>query len=272
MAENPHQHQTRTAGLITGASSGIGRALAKVLARHGHDLVLVARDAQRLAQLANELQQTSGITAMAIPADLSITTSPQNIFAELHRLGIKISLLVNNAGFDVFGEFFETDLKQELQMIQVNLVSVTQLTKLVLPGMRQQGYGQILNLGSTGSFVPSPLNAVYSATKAYVLSFSEAISEELQGSGITVTALCPGATESEFHQRARTEDIPLRRFGAMQAATVAEIGYRAMMAGRRVVVPGLYNQVQVLLARVLPRSVLPRMAKLMLQSPRRGAS
>jgi len=272
MADDTHQHQTRTTGLITGASSGIGRALAKVLARYGHDLVLVARDGQRLEQLASELQQSSGIAAKAIPADLSVKTSSQDIIAELQRQGIKISLLVNNAGFDVYGEFFETDLTEELQMIQVNLVSLTQLTKLVLPGMRQQGYGRILNLGSTGSFIPSPLNAVYSATKAYVLSFSEAISEELQGSGITVTALCPGATESEFHQRASMEDIRLRRFGAMQAATVAEIGYRAMMAGRRVVVPGLHNQAQVLLARVLPRSVMPRMAKLMLQSPRREAS
>lgn len=272
MPDDMHQQLPRTTGLITGASSGIGRALARVLARHGHDLVLVARDGHRLARLAGELQQSSGIAATAIPADLSVATSSQDIIAELLKQGIKLSLLVNNAGFDVYGEFLETDQAEELRMIQVNLVSLTQLTKLVLPGMRQQGYGRILNLGSTGSFIPSPLNAVYSATKAYVLSFSEAIGEELRGSGITVTALCPGATESEFHQRASMEGIRLRRFGAMEAAAVAEIGYRGMMAGRRVVVPGWHNRAQVLFARILPRSVMPRMAKLMLQSPRRGAS
>lgn len=266
------QFQNRTTALITGASSGIGYALAKVFARNGHDLVLVARNQQRLSQLAGELRQEFTIATKVIPTDLSVSTSAQDLFGELQQESIRISLLVNNAGFDVYGNFCETDLTKELQMIQVNLVSLTQLTKLLLADMRQQRYGRILNLGSTGSFVPSPLNAVYSATKAYVLSFSEAIAEELQGSGVTVTVLCPGATKTEFHQRASIDNIRLLRFGVMEAATVAEIGYRAMMAGRRVVVPGLYNQVQVLFTRFLPRSVMARMAKAMLQGSRRGAA
>jgi short-subunit dehydrogenase len=132
--------------------------------------------------------------------------------------------------------------------------------------MRQQRYGRILNIGSTGSFVPSPLNAVYSATKAYVLSFSEAIAEELEGSGVTVTALCPGATKTQFHKRANAENIPLLRFGVLDAENVAEIGYRAMMAGRRVVVPGLYNQMQLFFAKFTPRRVVTRMARAMLQT------
>ena len=174
-------------------------------------------------------------------------------------------MLVNNAGVDVYGNFHETDMAKELEMIQLNLVSLTQLTKLLLPEMRKRGYGKILNLGSTGSFIPSPLNAVYSATKAYVLSFSEAIAEELQGSGVTVTVLCPGATRTEFQKRANMENIRLLRYGVMDAADVAEIGYRAMMAGRRVVVPGLFNKVQILLARLLPTSTMTKLAKAMLK-------
>ena len=272
MISDTHQFQNSTTALITGASSGIGYALAKVFARHGHNLVLVARDRQRLSQLASEVRQEFGVATKVIPADLSVSTSAHDLCDELQQASIKISLLVNNAGFDVYGHFCETDLTKELHMIQVNLVSLTQLTKLLLADMRQQRYGRILNLGSTGSFVPSTLNAVYSATKAYVLSFSEAIAEELQGSGVTVTVLCPGATKTEFHQRASIEDIRLLRFGVMGAATVAEIGYRAMMAGRRVVVPGLYNQVQVLFAGFLPRGVMVKMAKVMLQRSRRAAA
>lgn len=255
-----------TTALITGASSGIGYALAKVFARHRHDLVVVARDQERLNRLADEMRKAFGVTVRVIAKDLSRPDSAREIFDELRRDSLPIHYLVNNAGVDVYGNFYETDWARELQMIQINLVSLTQLTKLLLAGMRQQGYGKILNLGSTGSFVPSPLNAVYSATKAYVLSFSEAIAEELDGQGITVTALCPGATRTEFQARAGIGgNIRLLRFGAMDAATVAETGFRAMMAGKRVVVPGLYNQVQVLFARFLPESWVVKMAKAMLQ-------
>jgi short-subunit dehydrogenase len=176
--------------------------------------------------------------------------------------------LVNNAGVDVYGYFYDTDWTQELEMIQLNLVSLTHLTKLLLADMRQQGFGRILNLGSTGSFVPSPLNAVYSATKAYVWSFSTALAEELRGTGITVTVLCPGATRTEFQERAHIENVRLMRFGVMEAVAVAEAGYRAMISGRRIEVPGLYSKTQVLLTRLLPNSLMVRMAKAMLQPMR----
>lgn len=255
----------RMTALITGASSGIGYQLAEVFARNGHGLVLVARNKEKLRQLADHLQEMFGTATKLISKDLSLKTSAQEIFDELQQESVRISMLVNNAGMDVYGRFYETDMAQELQMIQVNLVSLTQLTKLLLPDMRKEGYGRILNLGSTGSFISSPFNAVYSATKAYVLSFSEAIAEELRGSGVTVTVLCPGATRTEFQKRANMENVRLLRFGAMDAALVAEIGYRAMMAGRRVVVPGVFNKAQVLLARLLPRTAMTKMAKAMLE-------
>lgn len=257
---------TSSTALITGASSGIGYAMAKVFASHGHNLVLVARNAPRLEELAGELRGQYNIAVEVLPKDLASGTAAQELFDALQEKSISIDILVNNAGFDVYGNFYETDLKEELELIQVNLVTLTQLTKLFLAGMRRRGYGRILNVGSTGSFVPSPLNAVYSATKAYVLSFSEAIADELEGSGVTVTAICPGATRSNFHKRADMMSIPLLRFGVLSAETVAMSGYRALMAGKRVVVPGFYNQMQVLFARLLPGSLVAKMAKIMLRS------
>ena len=262
---NSDNTPTRATALITGASSGIGYELTKVFARHGHDLVLVARNQDKLYQLAEELRATFGLTVKVLAKDLSLPTTVPEIVAELQQTAIRVGLLVNNAGVDVYGYFYDTAWTQELQMIQLNLVSLTYLTKYLLADMRQQGFGRILNLGSTGSFVPSPLNTVYSATKAYVWSFSVALAEELRGTGITVTVLCPGATRTEFQGRAHIEGVRLLRYGVMEAASVAEAGYRGMMAGQRVVVPGLYNQVQVLLARLLPSSLMVRMAKAMLR-------
>ena len=178
---------------------------------------------------------------------------------------VSVDILVNNAGFDVYGNFYKTDLTRELQMIQVNLVTLTQLTKLLVGDMVKRRRGKILNLGSIGSFISSPLNAVYSATKAYVLSFSEAIAEELQGCGVTVTCLCPGPTRTEFQKRAQMGDVRLLKYGVMNADTVAQIGYRALMAGRRVVVPGLYNQIQIQFLRLLPRAGIVKLSKFMLQ-------
>jgi len=256
---------TRTTALITGASSGIGTELAKVFARHGHDLVLVARNQDRLFQLAQDLSAAFNLSVTVIAKDLATPTAVPELVAEVRQAGLRISFLVNNAGMDVYGYFYDTDWQQELQMIQLNLVSLTQLTKLLLAEMCQQRSGRILNLGSTGSFVPSPLNTVYAATKAFVLSFSSALAEELRGTGVTVTALCPGATRTEFQARAHIGRVRLLRFGVLEAATVAEVGYRAMMSGQRVVVPGLYNQAQILLARLLPSSLMVRMARAMLQ-------
>ena len=255
---------TQTTALITGASSGIGAELAKVFARHGHNLVLVARNQDRLFRFAQDLSAAFNISVTVIAKDLATPTAVPDLVAEVQEAGVRISHLVNNAGMDVYGCFYNTDRQQELQMIQLNLISLTQLTKLLLADMRQQRSGRILNLGSTGSFVPSPLNTVYAATKAYVWSFSAALAEELRGTGVTVTALCPGATRTEFQAQAHIGRVRLLRFGVLETAYVAEVGYRAIMSGRRVVVPGLYNQAQILLARLLPSSMVVRMAKEML--------
>jgi short-subunit dehydrogenase len=259
---------SKTIALITGASSGIGYELAKVFSQHGHDLVLVARNRDKLLQLGEELRAAFGITVTVLAKDLSLPAAVPELVAELQQRAVRINFLVNNAGVDVYGYFYDTDWTQELEMIQLNLVSLTHLTKLLLADMRQQGFGRILNLGSTGSFVPSPLNAVYSATKAYVWSFSTALAEELRGTGITVTVLCPGATRTEFQERAHIENVRLMRFGVMEAVAVAEAGYRAMISGRRIEVPGLYSKTQVLLTRLLPNSLMVRMAKAMLQPMR----
>jgi short-subunit dehydrogenase len=254
-----------THALITGASSGIGRELTRIFARQGTNLVLVARDEGRLEQLADEVRKANGVDVMVMAFDLSRVGAAQEIFIKLQLESIRIDFLVNNAGFDVYGRFFETDLALELQMIHVNLIALTQLTKFFLADMVERGYGKILNLGSTGSFVASPLNAVYSATKAYVLSFSEALTEELRRSGVTVTALCPGATKTEFQQRAGMNEIRLLRLGVMDAEAVAEIGFRAMMSGKRIIVPGFFNKLQVFLTRLLPRRVMVRAARMMLE-------
>jgi short-subunit dehydrogenase len=235
----------RPNALITGASSGIGAALADVFAQHGHDLILVARDRRRLDDVASRLRETRQTSVFPILADLSQPGSAHAVYREVQSFHLTIDVLVNNAGMIVYGEFSQTELARELAMIGVNLIALTELTKLCLPDMLARGHGAILNLGSTGSFAPSPLNAVYSATKAYVLSFSEAIAEELDGTGITVTALCPGATRSDLQRRAGMEDVRLLQRGVMDPAEVAEAGYRALQAGRPRRVPGRSDRLQI---------------------------
>ncbi len=253
--------------LVTGASHGIGYELSRLLARNGCNLILVARNKQKLRQIADELKDSFGITTKIIVRDLSVGTAPEEIFAECEREAIPVDILVNNAGFQEYGPFSETDLQKELQMIQVHISALTHLTKLFLPAMLKRGQGRILNVGSTGSFTPGgPLNAVYCATKAYVLSFSEAIAEELNGSGVTVTALCPGATKTEFARRAHIEDIRLFKFerGVMDAGKVAEIGYQALMKGKRSIVAGMANKLTVFSLKYLPRRMMTTTAKFLM--------
>jgi short-subunit dehydrogenase len=187
-----HGSVTRRVALITGASSGIGYELAKRFARNNFDLVLVARDGRRLQRVADELGQEQKIAATVLARDLSLPGAAAAIAADLHAAGINVDILINNAGFNVYGPFSDTDLEREGAMIHTNVIALTELTKLLLPGMLERRYGKIMNLGSTGSFAPGPFNAVYCATKAYILSFSEALAAELKGTGVTVTALCPG--------------------------------------------------------------------------------
>ncbi|WP_017715970.1 SDR family NAD(P)-dependent oxidoreductase [Kamptonema formosum] len=257
---NDKQTRQKTA-LITGASSGIGCELSKLFAGGGYNLVLVARSEPKLRQIAEELKGKFGISVTAVAKDLSVPSSPDEIFSELQQQSIKIDALVNNAGFATYGLFAETDLKAELQMMEVNMVSLTHLTKLFLRDMLEQGEGKILNIASTAAFQPGPLMAVYYATKAYVLSFSEALANELSGSGVTVTALCPGPTESGFQKRANMEESRLVSGEIMDAETVANIGYRGLMENQTVVIPGLKNQLLALSVRFTPRDWVTKIVR-----------
>jgi short-subunit dehydrogenase len=244
--------------LITGASSGIGLDLAHVLAEDGHDLVLVARSEDRLRALAAELSSKYGIAATVVVADLSRPDAPREVFAAAPP----IDILVNNAGFGLSGLFAETALRTELDMIQVNVAALTHLTKLFLPQMVERRRGRILNVASTAAFQPGPLMAVYYATKAYVLSFSEALGEELRDRGVTVSALCPGPTATGFQKKANLgSEALLQLMKPVSSMEVARAGYRGLMRGQRVVIPGLKNKLGVQSLRVSPRRVVTRIVR-----------
>ncbi len=245
---------TPSTALITGASGGIGYELAKLFARDSYNLVLVARSADKLSQLAAELERAYQIRATVVAADLSQPSGPEQIFAATQKIGIPVDVLVNNAGFGQFGFYVETDLQEELQQIQLNIASLTHLTKLYVRSMVDRRHGRILNVASTAAFQPGPLMAVYYATKAYVLSFSSALSNELQGSGVTVTCLCPGPTTTEFHKRAAMDLSNMMKAPFMDAKTVAEIGYRAMLKGKPTVIAGKMNWLVAQSTRFAPRA------------------
>ena len=257
---------TRTA-LITGASSGIGRELAGLFAQDGHALILVARNTEKLSQLAEELRKTHRIHTEIISQDLSTTASAQKIFEQLKEKEITVEFLVNNAGFGVYGQFRSTDIRRELDMIQVHVAALTHLTKLFLPAMLKQQFGRILNVASTAAFVPGPLEAVYFASKAYVLSLSLALSEELKHTHVTVTALCPGPTTTDFVRRAGIGKTRLFRSGShvMSAEKVAKIGYRAMQKAKPVVIPGAFNKLQIFSTRFAPRPLTAKITRKLLE-------
>lgn len=256
-------HETATA-LVTGASSGIGLEIARLLARDGHRLVVVARDADRLNEAARELAEAFGSEVLPLAADLSDPEAVDRLTAELDRRGEEIDVLVNNAGFSVYGPYVETDGESERRLMNVNMMALARLTKHVVPGMVSRGHGRVLNIGSTGSFAPGPLNAVYCASKAFVLSFTEAIAEELRGTGVTVTALCPGPTSTGFAKRAGASATRMFRSRVDTAANVASVGYHAMMGGRRVVVPGLFNAALAFSVRLSPRAMVTSVSRLMM--------
>ncbi len=258
--------------MVTGASSGIGREFARLAAKGGRDVVLVARRRDRLDELRAELTQEFGVTALSLPADLSEPDAPARIFREATERTGEVDLLVNAAGLGVHGYFADTPLERELETIRVNVLALTELTKLFLPGMVARRRGVIVNLASTAAFQPGPLMAVYYATKAHVLAFTEALAEELRGTGVTATALCPGPTLTEFQDKAGMEDTPLVS-GALvaDAAFVARVGYRGAMRGKRVVVPGFANRVLSYGARIGPRRLATRVARKLQEKRSRGA-
>ncbi len=248
--------------LITGPTSGIGYELAKLFAKDGYGLILVARGGDRLAPLKAELEKTYGVFVKTIEKDLSESNAPQEVFQELKTDTHSIELLVNNAGFGNYGTFDQTDLETELRMIQLNIASLTHLTKLFLKGMIKNKWGRILNVASTASFQPGPLMAVYYASKAYVLSFSEALANELKGTGVTITALCPGPTRTGFQKRADIEGTRLVSGGLiMDAKRVAEEGYRGLMRGKTVVIPGLKNKAIAFSVRLTPRNLVTKIVR-----------
>ncbi len=261
-------NQNSKTALITGASGGIGYDLAQEFAGHGYNVVLVARSKEKLEQLAQALVTKYGVEALVLAQDLGAPGAPQAIFNQMEKDGVTIDALINNAGFASYGFFHELDQQKELDMIQLNVMALVHLTRLFLPDMVQRKHGQILNVASTAAFQPGPLMAVYYASKAFVLSFSEAIANELEGTGVTVTALCPGPTASGFQARAAMQDSKLVQSGLMDAETVAKAGYQGLVSGQTIVIPGLFNKIGALAPRFTPRKLVARLVRTMQE--RRG--
>lgn len=250
----------KNAVLISGPTSGIGFEMAKIFSEKGFNLILVGRNKERLEKISRELENEKCKCEIVV-ADLSDSKIHKKIFEQTKNHEVEI--LVNNAGFGLYGEFLETDLEKEIEMIQVNIVALTTLTKLFLPQMVQRKRGKILNVASTAAFQAGPLMAVYYATKTYVLHFSEAISEELIGSGVSVTALCPGPTESGFQKEANMDSSieVLQKRNLMDAKSVARIGYNALMKNKVIEVAGFRNKLTSELVRIIPRSMTRKIVK-----------
>ena len=221
--------------LVTGASGGIGAEFARIHAATGGDLVLVARREGPLGSLKTELESAHGINVTVIAMDLAQPDSAARVFSETERRSIQVDVLINNAGFGGHGKFHQRDLARDQAMMQVNMVTLTNLTHMYLRGMVQRGQGRILHVGSTAGFMPGPLQAVYYATKAYVLSFSQAIAQELSNTHVTSTVLCPGAVATGFVQAGNLEGIDMWEKAA-SPQSVAQCGYDAMMQGKLVAI------------------------------------
>jgi short-subunit dehydrogenase len=251
---------TKGYALITGASEGMGREFARLFAHHGYPLVLVARNKTRLDILAEELSTTNRVDIRTIPKDLSLPGSAKELKTAIDDQKITVEILVNNAGFGVHGLFHHMDWKATEAMLNLNMATLTHLTRLFLPEMLRRGQGKILNVASTAAFQPGPLMACYFASKAYVLSFTEALAEELSGTGVMATAFCPGPTRTQFQKRSHTENIRENSF-AMEAAPAAEAAYRGLMKNKRLVIPGFTNKLLAILVRLFPRRLVIRVTR-----------
>lgn len=258
---NARMNTSGLTAVVTGASGGIGLELAKQFAAHGHDLVVTSRHRDPLEAVAGTIEGKFGVKVTVIPDDLTDPAAPQRLFDAIRAENVNVHFLVNNAGVGLGGEFADTDITRELELIQINITALTHLTKLFLPAMLKRKSGRILNVASIAAFQPGPLMAVYYASKAYVLSFSEALDEELRNSGVGVTCLCPGATDTNFAEMARVSNSKLFAKVTAKADHVAKVGYEAMMKGERVVIVGLGNKAIVQAERFAPRNLITRFVR-----------
>jgi short-subunit dehydrogenase len=257
----PEATPPKRTALITGASSGLGREFARLAAQEGHDVVLVARSESKLRELARELSTAHQVGAHVVTADLSQPEAPDTIVAAVNRLGLAIDFLINNAGFGSTGAFLELELAREIEMIDLNVRALTALTHHFAKPMVARGFGRIMNIASTAGFQPGPFMATYYASKAFVVSFSEALAFELRGTGVTVTCHCPGATATEFASTAGNDKTKLfQRKGVADAREVALHGYRAMMKGQVLAIQGALNWMGVEAVRFAPRAAVRSMA------------
>lgn len=246
--------------LITGGSSGIGYELAKIFGENNYQLLLIAKNKDKLEH-ASEKLKSRGCLVRTIIKDLSDPNSPTQIYKQLEEVGASIDILVNNAGFATYGPFSENDTEKELEELQLNIITLTHLTKLILPDMLKRKEGKILNLASTAAFAPGPLMTVYYASKAYVLSFSEALNEELAGSGVNVTALCPGPTDTGFEASGGLQNSKLFKGKNLQASFVAQAGFNGLMKNKSIVIPGFKDKLIVQTLRLAPRNLVVKAIK-----------
>jgi short-subunit dehydrogenase len=252
--------------LLTGASSGIGLALAKLFARDGYDLVMVSQNEDNLKKAVREISNSyKGIKASAIAVDLAGEGGADEIFRILSEKNIKPDILVNNAGVQIYGSFYKVPLENIMRLLYLNMNALVKLTGLFLPVMIERGYGRVLNLASIASFQPGPLNAAYCASKAFVLSFSEGIAYELKGTGVTVTALCPGATATNFAERGNIKNTRFFKGRVWQADKVAAAGYKALMKGKTSSVVGIGNRLLIFTNRLVPRSAVLKICGYMME-------
>ncbi len=253
---------THPTALITGASGGLGLELAGLFARDGYNLILVARRIDKLRAAASDLSSKHGILVEVLPCDLSEIGAGQKLVDDLQARGLTVDALVNNAGYADYGKFVEASLEKQLNMVDLNIRTLTELTGLLLPGMVQRGRGKIMNIASTAAFQPGPLMSVYYASKAYVLFFSEAIANELEGSGVSVTAFCPGAFESGFQGRAEMGESKLVKGRKLPTSgEMAQIGYAALIKGQAVSIGGRGNYLQAQSVRFLPRGIVTKVVR-----------
>jgi short-subunit dehydrogenase len=249
-------NRARETALITGASGGIGLELARVFAEHGFDLIVVARRESELEAQARHCREKHGVRVQVLPMDLLVPDAPAKLVQQLRDDGLDVHVLVNNAGLIDLGGFADIDVDRHERLLQLNVVVVTSLTRRLLPAMIERGRGRILNVASTSSFQPVPSMALYAASKAFVLSLSESLSEELKGTGVTVTALCPGITKTDMYERAQDQNVMVRHLPELFLSDVEDVareGYQACVAGRAVVVPGLPNRLLAGAVQLYPR-------------------